>query len=1000
MPERLHPGVYVEEVPGGARPIEGAGTSTAVFVGIAEKGPIDEARFITNFTEFHRIYGGYISDNGIGKSYLAYSVYQFFQNGGRACYVVRVEANAKTAELKLNTDEMRHTMTIRAISPGAWGNNLRIAIGEGTTSEEGFNMYVFLGDELVETYEDLSMVNSSPFYVDRVTKRSLYIKTTSEDRPDNPQFIGKVDLFSGVDLQEVQNIRLQIDNYGPHIIDCSEGAREKQAVKANKIIYNINKAFEDDIEIPVASVKGNRIKIASPTTENDSQIEFTAPGGQDATYNIFGLQESSWVVEASEEPLLSQVFGLETANNIHNNLPSGGDTVPINIGLGTAPLVSIELTQGADPAASLFDVISAINSKLKLGEIAYTDGIHIILSTDQDIRIAQDNADRVFGGNFYSYVHLGSGDNNPARIQGDRDVNISGNGAIKLKIDTQPSFLVSLSTGDNAETIANKVNEAYQTVSKSRKRIAVNNRNRLVLTSIATGTSGRIMVSSHPGTDVATSVFGTAHQNTDNYLIPAETQLAARLVGKDLSGGIGAALGNDGGTARVLRISVGEKPVQFSITLPNDATVQQLFTDIFAPQTELNYHLLTSETTVHMIVASISGKPEIHFSIPLVGEEETAHILDTEAVTHAAYIGLFGDIPPFTGPENRHTSPIYTYHFGPQDNNPKKTVSAGEEIDSSKLLSLGGGNQDRSRQDMLANLTISGLRLLDRLTDISILVIPGWSGMDESTATRFINDGTAYCDKVRPAQARPLRDLFLVTNTPAEVTKPGDAKKYARKDIGYKSSGGYAAIYYPWIVVNDPIGTDSPTITVPPAGSIAGLYASIDGRRGVWKAPAGTEAGLAGVLGLADQVSDVKQDLLNPYGVNAIRSMPGAGIVSWGARTLATNPEWKYVPVRRTAIMIEVSIYEGIQWAVFEPNDEELWASLRLNIGSFMMTLFRQGAFQGNTPSKAFFVKCDAETTIQADIDAGVVNVFVGFAPLKPAEFVVVKISQKAGQSS
>jgi phage tail sheath protein FI len=144
----------------------------------------------------------------------------------------------------------------------------------------------------------------------------------------------------------------------------------------------------------------------------------------------------------------------------------------------------------------------------------------------------------------------------------------------------------------------------------------------------------------------------------------------------------------------------------------------------------------------------------------------------------------------------------------------------------------------------------------------------------------------------------------------------------------------------------------------------------------------------------------VQHGNLNPLSVNVIRRFATAGIVAFGARTVASDPEWKYVPVRRMAIMLRVSIYYGIQWAVFEPNDEDLWAALRLNIKSFMMTLFRQGAFQGATPSQAFFVKCDSETTPQADIDLGIVNVLVGFAPLKPAEFVVVKISQKAGQAA
>jgi phage tail sheath protein FI len=197
----------------------------------------------------------------------------------------------------------------------------------------------------------------------------------------------------------------------------------------------------------------------------------------------------------------------------------------------------------------------------------------------------------------------------------------------------------------------------------------------------------------------------------------------------------------------------------------------------------------------------------------------------------------------------------------------------------------------------------------------------------------------------------------------------------------------------------DPSGRSADPILLPPSGYIAGLYARTDASRGVWKAPAGTQAGLNGVVGLAADITDVQQGNLNPLSVNVIRSFT-AGVVSWGARTLTADPEWRYVSVRRTAIMLRVSIYNGIQWAVFEPNDEPLWAQLRLNIGSFMTTLFRQGAFAGSTTSEAFFVKCDSDTTTSADVDRGVVNVQVGFAALKPAEFVVVTISQKAGQAS
>jgi phage tail sheath protein FI len=271
---------------------------------------------------------------------------------------------------------------------------------------------------------------------------------------------------------------------------------------------------------------------------------------------------------------------------------------------------------------------------------------------------------------------------------------------------------------------------------------------------------------------------------------------------------------------------------------------------------------------------------------------------------------------------------------------------------------------------------------LDALTDVSLLAVPG-----EGTTVMFA-EGTAYCAN------RPLKDLFYIGEmTEAEETA-GDAETF-RDNL--TTANSYGALYFPWVRALDPRGGSREPVRLPPAGYIAGLYARIDAARGVWKAPAGVEASLNGVVGLTADLSDVQHGNLNPTGVNVIRRFPGAGVVAFGARTVASDPEWRYVPVRRTAIMLRVSVYNGIQWAVFEPNDETLWSQLRLNIGAFMMALFRQGAFQGATPSQAFFVKCDGETTTQADINAGVVNVLLGFAPLKPAEFVVVKISQKAG---
>jgi phage tail sheath protein FI len=187
---------------------------------------------------------------------------------------------------------------------------------------------------------------------------------------------------------------------------------------------------------------------------------------------------------------------------------------------------------------------------------------------------------------------------------------------------------------------------------------------------------------------------------------------------------------------------------------------------------------------------------------------------------------------------------------------------------------------------------------------------------------------------------------------------------------------------------------------IPPSGAVAGIYSRIDARRGVWKAPAGVEATVGGIVSLQRDTTDSEQDDLNPQGVDVLRSIPGAGSVVWGARTLQPASEWRYVPVRRTAMYLRKSIFNGIQFAVFEPNNTDLWTTLKSTITAFMTTQFRNGAFAGTSTKEAFFVKVDAETTTEADQAAGIVNILVGFAPLRPAEFVVVKLSQKTSTTA
>ncbi len=266
----------------------------------------------------------------------------------------------------------------------------------------------------------------------------------------------------------------------------------------------------------------------------------------------------------------------------------------------------------------------------------------------------------------------------------------------------------------------------------------------------------------------------------------------------------------------------------------------------------------------------------------------------------------------------------------------------------------------------------------------------------------FENDFINYVRNGRPEK----NDLFFVGNLPRLTADPTvavtAAVNHARANtVTGTAPSDYNAVYWPWIERSDPVGAgQNPTITIPPSGYVAGLYARTDARRGVWKAPAGTEVQIGEIRGLDFNVLDRDQDNLNPQGINALRTIPGSGMVVWGARTRLVNSEYRYVSVRRTAMFLRKSIFNGIQWAVFEPNDEPLWQSLRNTIRAFMETQFRNGAFAGATSNEAYFVKVDAETTTPDDQAAGIVNIQVGFAPLRPAEFVVVTLQQMAGQQS
>ncbi len=370
-----------------------------------------------------------------------------------------------------------------------------------------------------------------------------------------------------------------------------------------------------------------------------------------------------------------------------------------------------------------------------------------------------------------------------------------------------------------------------------------------------------------------------------------------------------------------------------------------------------------AEDLFHLTLEAGATKEENKFVTAVDGPRRVDVVLAASAL--ARVVGPLPDTPPAKG----------TYEIV------KDKVVPGIDGDAP------GGNDYIGNED-----DRTGIQALRKADLFTILCIP------PRTPEGVLADGVwspaaALCRE---------RRAFLLVDTPAAMSTSGLPTWLKGTGLAGLDTRN-AALYFPRIMRPDPLRGGASAVFAP-CGAVAGTYARTDSARGIWKAPAGIEAGLSGVVGLPVVLTDDDSAALNPAGINCLRTFRGTGTVIWGARTLRgadlLSDEYKYVPVRRLALYLEETLYRNTQWVVFEPNDEALWAQIRLAVGGFMQSLFRQGAFQGTTPRDAYFVRCDRDTTTQYDIDRGIVNIIVGFAPLKPAEFVVIGIQQKTADQA
>jgi hypothetical protein len=300
----------------------------------------------------------------------------------------------------------------------------------------------------------------------------------------------------------------------------------------------------------------------------------------------------------------------------------------------------------------------------------------------------------------------------------------------------------------------------------------------------------------------------------------------------------------------------------------------------------------------------------------------------------------------------------------------------------------GTGDRSAARSNQLIGNADAktGLQSLSRVQEpLGLLLVPDAAYLPEPEAAQVTVAAASLAEALR---------IFHIADIPKAVASNGPAAA-VQWSAGLARSRNMA-IYYPWLTTATGAGKKKAKSLRPPSAIAGGIYARLDQARGVWKAPAGQEATPTGISGLANKVTSADGATLQAASINPILEFPGKGIMLWGARTFVAeaNSDWKYVPVRRLALFLESSIRDGLAWAQFEPSGEALWAQIRLEVSAFLHTAWRAGAFQGVKPDEAYFVLCDATTMAQDDLDSGRLIVMIGIAPVRPAEFIIIRIEQ------
>jgi phage tail sheath protein FI/uncharacterized protein YjdB len=973
MPATLtYPGVYIEEIPSGVHTITGVATSIAAFVGWAPKGPVDQATLVQSFLDYEALFGGLDSDSPLG-----YAVNQFFANGGQQAYIVRIgwdgslPAAPGTAPLPYAS----------AYAAGVGTASAMIIASAGSISGSAI---LTVGTPVLQA---VSITSSQPAPIPSGLTQQLTPTWTNSDGSSTAP--GSITWSSSNSSVATVNSTGLVTAVAPGtcVITVRSG------IVSESILFTVTAAPLTSLVVSPVGTGASPVIVGINEKQQFSAVARYADGSsQDVT------DSAVWTTgfNAGTEASLSST-GLLTG------IGNGSNQVTATFGGGSGQTQSVNVTIQAA-------VLSV--GVLPAGPVEILPAGPIAFSLEAAF------SDNTFGA--LSGVTWNS--SNP----GVATIDSGGNATLIAAGTTVITATATIAATGQTFSASTTLTVKASTVTLNSVSISP------ATSSVASGLSQQLTATASFSDNTLADVTGivtwafaplAGEPTFNNPLAPG------RATGNSqTSFSVQATLGVVTSSAATLNVTA---PIPVSVVVsPSRATVATGLTQTFTATVTFSDNTTASAVTWSSSAPSVASVSPSGVAtavaaggtLTLFAANPGAWGNNIQVSIQSGSSGRFGlqvsqvqsngsvkVVESYVNLSINSTDPQYVVSVIDNDSayitfidpaTGTPVVPTGVPMATSSSVSLTGGSDGSvlvpaSDGNFEVELNADGsagsggVHLLDRVDIFNLLCVP------TETDAPTISLLQEYCFTER---------AFYIVDPPQNTTTSHLESSGPIGSSPGSITGQYSinsAYYFPWVMASDPLLGNRVRL-FPPCGFVAGIYAATDVARGVWKAPAGIDAGLVGAAGLQYVLTDLENGTLNIQAINCLRQFQVYGDIVWGARTLQGNDqagsEWKYIPIRRMALYLESSLYNGTQWVVFEPNDEPLWSQIRLNVGAFMQDLFLKGAFAGTTPQQAYFVKCDAENNPQPSIAQGIVNILVGFAPLYPAEFVIIQIQQMAGQ--